>query len=673
MNIETVIDPTRVAQIGTASVIGVDIGSRTAKAAFLHQGQLHVAQVATGVFMQETADELLEGLLDQANASRDEVDFIVGTGYGRVALRFTGIPTEIVTEISCHALGAHFLNAATRTIVDIGGQDSKVIQVDPATGKVVRFIMNDKCAAGTGRFLEKAAGLLDLTLAELGPASLRATKELTVSSQCVVFAESEIISLRARGETREDIAAGLHMASARRVKNILSRMPIEPDLMFTGGVSNNVGMRHALQTLAGHPIALPRLDTIYAGALGGAIFAQRYAAESRKVVALPRTGEAADLSDLPQRIAKAESAFIERRDVKKVGYLCNYVPVELLAASGLAATRLARCGDSEVVSRGELITKSVFCDFTKSLLGHFATKDPLHEALDRVYTFYTCDAMKATAEAVDNFFKPTRGYVVPRNNDRESARVFFRQEILNFRRDLETLAGRPISGDDVALRIRQYNRARTLVREISDLRKRRNPPLTGRDFLEVTRLFHVLPPEELIPLLQDIRARLAAVPDGSGGRLRLMMAGGVVADGDRRVLDLIEDEIGARVVVEDHCTGLSPFLHDTAEDGDPWRALADAYLDQAPCARQFPLERRIDVSAQLAREYRVDGVIYSYLKFCPCYGLTKNVFLRRFQSLGIPALELASDYSHGDIGQIRTRIEAFVEVLQEKLEEWNVA
>jgi benzoyl-CoA reductase/2-hydroxyglutaryl-CoA dehydratase subunit BcrC/BadD/HgdB len=166
---------------------------------------------------------------------------------------------------------------------------------------------------------------------------------------------------------------------------------------------------------------------------------------------------------------------------------------------------------------------------------------------------------------------------------------------------------------------------------------------------------------------------LAAVPDGSGGRLRLMMAGGVVADGDRRVLDLIEDEIGARVVVEDHCTGLSPFLHDTAEDGDPWRALADAYLDQAPCARQFPLERRIDVSAQLAREYRVDGVIYSYLKFCPCYGLTKNVFLRRFQSLGIPALELASDYSHGDIGQIRTRIEAFVEVLQEKLEEWNVA
>jgi len=146
-----------------------------------------------------------------------------------------------------------------------------------------------------------------------------------------------------------------------------------------------------------------------------------------------------------------------------------------------------------------------------------------------------------------------------------------------------------------------------------------------------------------------------------------------VADGDRRILDLIEDEIGARVVVEDHCTGLSPFIHDTAEQGDPWRALADAYLDQAPCARQFPIERRVDLSARLATDYQVDGVIYTYLKFCPCYGLTKNLFLRRFQSLGIPVLELASDYSHGDVGQIRTRLEAFVEVLREKLEDCNVA
>ena len=673
MNIETILDPSLISEVGASRVIGIDIGSRTAKGVLLHDGSVYVAQLATGVFMQTTADQLLEELLELADLSRGKVDFIVGTGYGRIALKFNDIPTEIVTEISCHAMGAHFLNASTRTIVDIGGQDSKVIQVDPATGKVVRFVMNDKCAAGTGRFLEKAAGLLDLTLDELGPASLRTTKEVQVSSQCVVFAESEIISLRARGESCDDIAAGLHRASARRVKNILSRIPIDSELMFTGGVSNNVGMRYALQTLAGIEIARPRLDTIYAGALGSAIYAQRFAANARQSVFLTRSTQIAELQDLPRRIANAENEFINRDDVKKVGYLCNYIPVELLAASGLAAIRLSRCGEPEVVSRGELITKSVFCDLTKSLLGHFATKDPLHDAVDRVYTFYTCDAMKATAEAVDNFFKPARGYVVPRNNDRESSRQFFRQEILNFRSDLEKVSTKPIAEQAVWERIRQFNKIRALVRDISALRKRQQPPLTGRDFLEVTRQFHVLPPEEQIPLLEKLHTRLASIPDGKSNRLRLMMAGGVVADGDRRILDLIEDEIGARVVVEDHCTGLSPFIHDTAEQGDPWRALADAYLDQAPCARQFPIERRVDLSAQLASDYRVDGVIYTYLKFCPCYGLTKNLFLRRFQSLGIPVLELASDYSHGDIGQIRTRLEAFVEVLREKLEDCNVA
>jgi len=144
-----------------------------------------------------------------------------------------------------------------------------------------------------------------------------------------------------------------------------------------------------------------------------------------------------------------------------------------------------------------------------------------------------------------------------------------------------------------------------------------------------------------------------------------------MADGDRRILDLLEGEIGARVVVEDHCTGLSPFYHDTPLTDDPWADLANGYLDQAPCARQVPLSKRIDFSADLALEYGVDGVIYTYLKFCPCYGLTKNNFIQKFQSLDLPVLELASDYSQGDTGQIKTRLEAFVEVLQERKEAWN--
>ena len=486
-----------------------------------------------------------------------------------------------------------------------------------------------------------------------------------MSSQCVVFAESEIISLRARGESREDIAAGLHLASARRVVNLLSRIPLDADLAFTGGVSNNVGMKHALEKLVGHPIVATRLDMVYAGALGAAIYAQRFAAESRRVHDRAVRLHAADLSDLTRRIEDAETSLIERRDVSKAGYLCTYTPVELLSAAGVGFARLAKCGSPDAVAQGELITKSVFCDLTKSLLGQFMLKEPLHDAVDRVFTFYTCSSMKATAEALDNFFKPTHGYLVPRSTERDSARTFFREEILHFRKDLENWTGRTISEDRLRQEIRLYNRIRRRVRDISALRRRNNPPLSGRDFLELTRAFRTIAPGELFPLLDDVHARLSAVEDDDQPRLRLMVSGGVVADGDRRVLDLLEGHLGCRVVVEDHCTGLGPFYHETPETQDPWQDLADAYLDQAPCARQSPLSRRVEFSARLATEYAVDGVIYSYLMFCPGCGLTKHSFITRFQELEIPVLELSSDYSQGDTGQIKTRLEAFVEVLQE--------
>jgi predicted CoA-substrate-specific enzyme activase len=173
-------------------------------------------------------------------------------------------------------MGAHVLNRGTRTIIDIGGQDSKAIKVDPDNGRVRDFVMNDKCAAGTGRFLEKIAELLDYQLEELGDRALEATKKIEISSQCVVFAESEVISLKARGERREDIAAGIHYASARRVRNLVNRVGLDPELVFSGGVSNNVGMKRALEDLVGHEITTTRLDMVYAGAVGAAVLAQKY-------------------------------------------------------------------------------------------------------------------------------------------------------------------------------------------------------------------------------------------------------------------------------------------------------------------------------------------------------------------------------------------------------------
>ncbi|MDR1010013.1 MAG: acyl-CoA dehydratase activase [Opitutaceae bacterium] len=272
-------------------VVGLDIGSRGSKGVLLVNDEVFTAFIPTGLYMQETADELLRRLLEETGLQRSDTAFIVGTGYGRISLKYDDIPYQVVTEISCHAMGAHAVLPGTRTIIDIGGQDSKAIKIDPRTGKVVEFVMNDKCAAGTGRFLEKAAVLLGIELDELGPIALESKDPAPVSSQCVVFAESEMISLRARGERNNDlearanIAAGVHLSAARRVNNLLGRIGIEPGLAFTGGVSNNPGMWQVLETLLKSKFQVPGIDLIYAGALGAAVYAGRHAAASPKIAA----------------------------------------------------------------------------------------------------------------------------------------------------------------------------------------------------------------------------------------------------------------------------------------------------------------------------------------------------------------------------------------------------
>jgi predicted CoA-substrate-specific enzyme activase len=202
----------------------------------------------------------------------------VFTGYGRIALAFEAFPSTSITEISCHAMGAHVVDTRTRTIIDIGGQDSKAIRIDPANGRVQEFVMNDKCAAGTGRFLEKVAELLGLPVEELGARALLSRERAEISSQCVVFGESEVISLKARGTTVEDIAAGIHFASARRVRNLVNRVGLEPNLVFAGGVSANLGMKRALEEVIGHPILQGPFDLVYGGALGAAALARRIVA-----------------------------------------------------------------------------------------------------------------------------------------------------------------------------------------------------------------------------------------------------------------------------------------------------------------------------------------------------------------------------------------------------------
>ncbi|MDR2141981.1 MAG: acyl-CoA dehydratase activase [Deltaproteobacteria bacterium] len=669
MKVSDVIAPKLVKELSGPPVAGIDVGSRQAKGVLLRDGEIYTIQVPTDINMQKTADGLLVELLALGNLRREDLQYIVGTGYGRVAMSFPDIEHQIVTEISCHAMGVHYLDPEVKTIIDIGGQDSKSIRVDPETGRVVSFVMNDKCAAGTGRFLEKVAQLLDLDLSQLGPVALKTKVPAEISSQCVVFAESEVVSLRAKGATPADIAAGIHLATARRVKNLLSRVGIEPNLAFSGGVANNVGMRKAIEDLVGYPVSTFKLDAVFAGALGAAIHARQFANASSVKVDRPEVDEVnVNLSDIVFEVNRHQTAIVAGTTGRhNVGYICSYTPLELMSAAGVNHVRLFKMGSTEIVASGEQITQSVFCDFTKSILGAFKEGVPLNKSLEKVYTFFTCDCIKKVGEAIGDFFGPSEIYNLPRIRHKESSRDYYRTEIINFKEDLEKLTGRRISEEDISDRIKLYNLVRKTLKKISDLRKSDYPPLKGRDFLDAVQAFFYLPPDRLLTLYEDLYHRLATVARfDQKPPLRLMMAGGIVADGDRRLLEIVEDSLGARIVIEDHCTGARNVSFQLNERIDPYTSLAQGYLDQSPCTRMKPLEERIAISGQLAREFRVDGILYVYLKFCPCYGQVKHEFFQHFQTLGIPVLEVALDYSRSDQGQLKTRLEALIEVLSER-------
>jgi len=222
----------------------------------------------TGASSLKAAELVFREALAQAGARQEEVAFIVSTGYGRDRIPFA---QKRVTEISCHARGAAALFPGTRTVIDIGGQDSKVIRVDEK-GRVLSFQMNDKCAAGTGRFLEVMARALEVDLEEMGPLSRQSKNQVQVSSVCTVFTESEVVGLVASGAPREDIIRAIHAAVADRTRSLVGRVGIEPEVTMTGGVAKNPGVVAELSERLGLRLNLPQ-EPQTAGALGAALLA----------------------------------------------------------------------------------------------------------------------------------------------------------------------------------------------------------------------------------------------------------------------------------------------------------------------------------------------------------------------------------------------------------------
>lgn len=250
---------------------GIDLGSTMTKLAIINMDQDICTSVIhhSGAEYRRLANKVMEEALEQAGLSFDDIDYVVSTGYGRMIVPFAD---RQITELTCHTRGIFQQFPNVRLAIDIGGQDSKALQI--SNGKLLDFVMNDKCAAGTGRFLEIIARTLNLKIDDLGNISLRSRNKVQISSTCTVFAQQEVIKRLSEGLPLEDIVAGIHDAIATRVARMIDRLKVGPDVLFTGGVAKNTGVTRALEERLECKIQVPE-EPLISGAMGAALLGKQ--------------------------------------------------------------------------------------------------------------------------------------------------------------------------------------------------------------------------------------------------------------------------------------------------------------------------------------------------------------------------------------------------------------
>ncbi|MBU1170980.1 MAG: 2-hydroxyglutaryl-CoA dehydratase [Proteobacteria bacterium] len=261
-------------------VAGCDVGSLATKAVIMDKRRIVASVIIrSGPRPAESAQKAMDQVLSESGLLSGDISYCVGTGYGREKIPFVN---ESLSEISCHGKGAMFLVPSTRSVIDIGGQDCKVIKLD-AKGNLVKFITNDKCASGTGRFLDVMAKVMNIPVSELGDLSLTSREPITLASMCTVWAQADVIKNINARRPAQDICAGINTAMANRVSMLANAMSLENDICMTGGVAKNKGVVHALARLMGKRIKdIRQVDPQLVGAVGAALFAHEKAGKTKE-------------------------------------------------------------------------------------------------------------------------------------------------------------------------------------------------------------------------------------------------------------------------------------------------------------------------------------------------------------------------------------------------------
>jgi predicted CoA-substrate-specific enzyme activase len=630
--------------------IGIDIGSMSTNGVLLNDKKeiLSSIIIPTGASSKKAADKTYSQILSEHKLTEKDIDYIVATGYGRIKVPFAN---EVVTEITCHAKGANYYFPKARTIIDIGGQDSKVIKVD-AHGNVLDFVMNDKCAAGTGRFLEVMARTLEIDLEEMGPLSLSGKENVSISSLCTVFAESEVVSLIGADHKTADICRALHISIAKRITAQVKRIGLEEDIVMTGGVAKNIGVVSELERNLGCKIRIAGEPQIN-GALGAALIALEKA--------VSKTGTSVSVSgnvSVETSIASFAEFSVEDTMLPKIGYFCSYTPVELIRAAGFHPVRI-KGSEKESCSANEVLCGNI-CPYIKAVVDQKINGN-LEDFKGMVFV-NSCDGMRRLYDA---WIKLDEGkkrfnYIldIPKNTD--DAAVFYYANLLkNLKERLESYFKLTINHDDINQSISLYNAAREKVRLFLQKYWSGYIGQSGYEIFSLLKKGVNVLPEKFQGYLSHIIKQKEGFQD-TRDVPRLFVWGSIMEN--ERVMKIIEDS-GAKVVAEDLCNGSRYFDAQISITEDPILSIARRYIKRAPCSRMVNILERVNNVLAIMQEKTIHGAIYHTLKFCDHNLLDYPLIKKTFQEKNIPLLHLNCDHTITSEGQIKTRVEAFLEQL----------
>lgn len=628
--------------------LGIDIGSLSTDAVLINEKKEIVAYevIATGASSKKACDKIFKQILDSTKLEAKDLDYVIATGYGRIKVPFAN---EVVTEITCHAKGANHFFPDARTVIDIGGQDSKAIKLD-AKGNVVDFSMNDKCAAGTGRFLEVMARTLEIELDDMGELSLKGKDNVSISSLCTVFAESEVVSLIGADHKTPDICKALHISIAKRVSAQAKRVGLEETVVMTGGVAKNIGVVRELEKKLLCTIRIPEEPQII-GALGAAIIALENVNAATKKESVETTDD-----------NKTSIANVQFDDDKmpKIGYFCTYTPVEIIRAAGYHPVRI-KGSNNENGGAEELLCNNI-CSYIKTLTDEKLSGNLDH--LEGIVFTNSCDGMRRLYDAwirIDNGKKFNYFLDIPKNSDEASVQ-YFADVIQAFKEELENHFQLKIQNEDINTSISLYNGMRDKVTLF--LQKQWNG-YVGHSGYEIYTLLkkgiNAVPEkfQDYVSTLTSLMKKIGDVPEKNSAP-KLFVWGSILEN--EEIIRMIEDA-GARVVSEDLCTGSRYFDKKVEITDNPYKSISERYLKRSPCSRMVDVFGRIKNIISLIERRAISGAIYHSLKFCDHtlydYPLVKEEFERKH----IPLLHINCDNSSNSEGQIKTRIEAFIEQL----------